>query len=138
MKEYEILFVTEINDSLHQKAKEHIKTIFHNYNAEIFDESDYGVYTLSYPIRKINQGKYYYYHFRCDGKSLAAIEKELRYELSILRFIIVRLDEIVEKKDGKKAERRKRRAEWREKRRREYNSYNSDNEEEESYGFRFK
>ena len=133
MREYEILFVTEINDSLHQKAKEHIKAIFHNYNAEIFDESDYGVYTLSYPIRKVSQGKYYYYHFRCDGKNLAAIEKELRYELSILRFIIVRLDEIVEKQDSKKAIRRKKRAEMRER-----NRENNNNEEEESYGYRFK
>lgn len=132
MREYEILFVTEINDSLHQKAKEHVKSILQNYNAEIFDETDYGIYALSYPIRKVNQGKYYFYHFKCDGKNLADIEKELRYELSILRFIIVRLDEIIDKKEGKKADRKRRRAEMRE-RNREYN-----NEEEEPYGFRFK
>lgn len=133
MREYEILFVTEINDSLHEKAKEHVKSILQNYNAEIFDESEYGIYTLSYPIRKVNQGKYYYYYFRCDGKSLSAIEKELRYELSILRFIIVRLDEIIEKQDSKKAIRRKKRAEIRER-----NRENNNNEEEESYGYRFK
>ena len=133
MREYEILFVTEINDSLHEKAKGHVKSILQNYNAEIFDESEYGIYTLSYPIRKVNQGKYYYYHFRCDGKSLSAIEKELRYELSILRFIIVRLDEIIEKQDSKKAIRRKKRAEMRER-----NRENNNNEEEESYGYRFK
>lgn len=133
MREYEILFVTEINDSLHEKAKEHVKSILQNYNAEIFDESEYGIYTLSYPIRKVNQGKYYYYHFRCDGKSFSAIEKELRYELSILRFIIVRLDEIIEKQDSKKAIRRKKRAEIRER-----NRENNNNEEEESYGYRFK
>ena len=132
MREYEILFVTEINDSLHEKAKEHVKSILQNYNAEIFNESEYGIYTLSYPIRKVNQGKYYYYHFRCDGKSLSAIEKELRYELSILRFIIVRLDEIIEKQDSKKAIRRKKRAEMRERNR------ENNNEEEESYGYRFK
>ena len=133
MREYEILFVTEINDSLHEKAKEHVKSILQNYNAEIFEESEYGIYTLSYPIRKVNQGKYYYYHFRCDGKSLSAIEKELRYELSILRFIIVRFDEIIEKQDSKKAIRRKKRAEMRER-----NRENNNNEEEESYGYRFK
>lgn len=133
MREYEILFVTEINDSLHEKAKEHVKSILQNYNAEIFDESEYGIYILSYPIRKVNQGKYYYYHFRCDGKSLSAIEKELRYELSILRFIIVRLDEIIEKQDSKKAIRRKKRAEIRER-----NRENNNNEEDESYGYRFK
>ena len=134
MKEYEILFVTEINDALHEKAKEHIKSTLQNYNAEIFDEFEYGIYTLSYPIRKVNQGKYYYYHFRCDGKNLAAIEKELRYELSILRFIIVKLDEIIEKKDSKKAIRRKKRAEMRERNKEQHNN----SEEEESYGFRFK
>ena len=64
---------------------------------------------------------------------MSAIEKELRYELSILRFIIVRLDEIVEKQDSKKAIRRKKRAEMRER-----NRENNNNEEEESYGYRFK
>ena len=88
MREYEILFVTEINDSVH----------------EIFNESDYGIHKLSYPIRKINEGKFYFYHFKCDGKSLQTIERELRYELSILRFIIVRLDEIIQKKEEKKEE----------------------------------
>ncbi|WP_300752453.1 30S ribosomal protein S6 [uncultured Brachyspira sp.] len=97
MREYEILFVTEINDAVHQNAKDHVKTILQNYHAEIFNEADYGIHNLSYPIRKVNQGKFYYYHFRCDGNNLAHIEKELRYELSILRFIIVRLDEIIQK-----------------------------------------
>lgn len=104
MREYEILFVTEINDAVHQNAKDHVKNILKNYNSEIFNEDDYGIHNLSYPIRKVNQGKFYYYHFRCDGNNLVNIEKELRYELSILRFIIVRLDEIVQKnkKEDKK------------------------------------
>lgn len=97
MREYEILFVTEINDALHQKAKEHVKEILQNYKSEIFHESDYGIHNLSYPIRKITQGRYFFYHFRCDGDKLAMIEKELRYELSILRFIIVRLEEVIQK-----------------------------------------
>ena len=104
MREYEILFVTEINDSVHQKAKEHVKSILQNYHCEIFNESDYGIHKLSYPIRKVNEGKFYFYHFKCDGKSLQTIEKELRYELSILRFIIVRLDEIMQKKKEVKKE----------------------------------
>lgn len=102
MREYEILFITEINDSLHQKAKEYVKEILQNYKSEIFNESDYGIHNLSYPIHKINQGRYYFYHFKCDGDKLAAIEKELRYELSILRFIIVRLDEVVQNQENKK------------------------------------
>lgn len=97
MREYEILFVTEINDAVHQNAKDHVKTILQNYHAEIFNEADYGIHNLSYPIRKVNQGKFYFYHFRCDGNNLSNIERELRYELSILRFIIVRLDEIIQK-----------------------------------------
>lgn len=97
MREYEILFVTEINDAVHNNAKEHIKTTLQNYHAEIFDEAEYGIHNLCYPIRKVNQGKFYYYHFKCDGNNLAGIEKELRYDTSILRFIIVRLDEILKK-----------------------------------------
>lgn len=97
MKEYEILVVTEINDAVHQKAREYVKEILSNYNSEIFHEADYGIHSLSYPIKKVNQGRYFFYHFRNDGKSIVNIEKELHYEASILRFLIVRLDDITSK-----------------------------------------
>ena len=98
------LLTPEEQPMSYQKAKEHVKSILQNYHCEIFNESDYGIHKLSYPIRKVNEGKFYFYHFKCDGKSLQTIEKELRYELSILRFIIVRLDEIMQKKEVKKEE----------------------------------
>lgn len=104
MREYEILFVTEINDSLHQNAKEKIREILKAHKAEIFHEADYGIHTLSYPIRKITQGKYHFFHFKSNGSEIASIEKELRYDLDILRFLIVKLEEIVLPKEEKKEE----------------------------------
>ena len=97
MREYEILFITELNDALHHTAKEKIKEILLANKSEIFYEEDYGLHTLAYPVSKISQGRFFFYHFRCDGDLITTIEKEIRYESSVLRFIIVRLEEVLNK-----------------------------------------
>ncbi len=108
MREYEILVISEISDALHAEAREKTKAILESYKAEIFDDQDFGVHDLSYPIKKVKQGKFFFYHFRFDeASSIATIEKELRYELSILRFIIVRLDEVKRKIDRSNIKRAK-------------------------------
>jgi small subunit ribosomal protein S6 len=98
MREYEILVVTEINDALHQSAKEKVKEILANYKAEVFHEEDFGIHSLAYPISRVSQGKFFFYHFKGEGDSIVQIEKELRYETNILRFIIVRLEEVLDKR----------------------------------------
>ncbi len=112
MREYEILVISEIADAINAEAKQKTKSILESYNAKIFDEQDFGVHDLSYPIKKVKQGKYFFYHFNLsEDVSIPAIEKELRYEESILRFIIVRLDEVkrkIERNNVKKAKKAKR------------------------------
>ena len=98
MREYEILFITELNDALHHSAKEKIKEVLLANKSEIFYEEDFGLHTLAYPVSKVTQGRFFFYHFRCDGSLITTIEKEIRYESSVLRFIIVRLEEILIKK----------------------------------------
>jgi len=104
MREYEILFITELNDALHHTAKEKVKEILLLNKSEIFYEEDHGLHTLAYPISKVSQGRFFFYHFRCNGDLISTIEKELRYETSILRFIIVRLEEVLNKKPQEDAE----------------------------------
>lgn len=101
MREYEILFITELNDALHHAAKEKVKEILLANKAEVFHEEDFGMHTLAYPISKVSQGKFFFYHFKCDGSLIASIEKEIRYESSVLRFIIVTLEEVLHKKAPK-------------------------------------
>ena len=108
MREYEILVISEISDALHAEAREKTKAILESYKAEIFEDQDFGVHDLSYPIKKVKQGKFFFYHFKFDeASSIVTIEKELRYELSILRFIIVRLDEVKRKIDRSNIKRAK-------------------------------
>lgn len=108
MREYEILVISEIADALHSEAREKTKSILESYKAEIFEDKDFGIHDLSYPIKKVKQGKYFYYHFRLEDASvIATIERDLRYEASVLRFIIVRLDEVQKKIDKSNIKREK-------------------------------
>ncbi len=108
MREYEILVVSEIADAVHSEAREKTKSILESYKAEIFEDKDFGIHDLSYPIKKVKQGKYFFYHFRLeDSSSLTTIERDLRYEQSVLRFIIVRLDEVQKKIDKSNIKREK-------------------------------
>lgn len=107
MREYEILVVTEINDAINGEAKAKTKEILASYKADIFHEEDFGVHELSFIIKGVRQGKYFFYHFKLEeSKNLTQIEKELRYEHSILRFIIVRLDEVKRRMAKKESERK--------------------------------
>ncbi len=108
MREYEILVISEIADALHSEARAKTKSILESYKAEIFEDKDFGIHDLSYPIKKVKQGKYFFYHFRLeDSSSIVTIERDLRYEESVLRFIIVRLDEVQKKIDKSNIKREK-------------------------------
>lgn len=133
MREYEILVISEIGDALHKEAREKTKTILESYGSEIFEDKDFGVYDLSYPIKKVKQGKYFFYHFKLENiSSIPAIEKELRYEQSILRFVIVRLDEVKRKIERSSVKRAKIEAKQRQAESSEESKYETSEEKDSS------
>jgi len=59
---------------------------------KVVKEEIWGRKRLAYPIKKQDEGIYFFYGLRSDGQSLVEVEKKLKLEEKILRYLLVRKD----------------------------------------------
>lgn len=107
MRKYELLFFSDINDAVFQKAKDKVKSVIDAHKGEVYDEKDYEVRTLAYDVNDMRQGHYYLYRFTLDQAHLAAMERELKLDDSVTRFVIVNITEVEEKLAKQEAKKQK-------------------------------
>ena len=84
MEKYEITYLCEEGKVVDIK-----KTLEEN-QARIEKETDLGVRQLAYPIVKVVRAKYFAIKFELDKANLAKIEKTLRLNKEIVRYLIVK------------------------------------------------
>ena len=51
----------------------------------------WGVRTLSYPIKKHTSGYYIHFEFQADPKDVKGLDKSLKLEEDILRYLLIRV-----------------------------------------------
>jgi len=71
---------------------------------------DGGKRNLAYPIKKKTEGYYVLFEIEGSGQEIAELERRMRVNDMIIRFITVRVDEDRKKADKMKAKREKRAA----------------------------
>lgn len=59
---------------------------------EILESDDWGMKPLAYPIRNRNNGYYVNLFFRSDSELPGKIDRTLRIEESVLRFLVLKMD----------------------------------------------
>ncbi len=111
---YEVMYIAEPgtdSDAIAQMNKE-IEDLVTNNDGEIVSTEDMGRRQLAYQIKKNTEGYYYLFEIAGSGKEIAEIERRMRVNDKILRYLTVRVDE--ERKTANKIEdkreRRKERA----------------------------
>ncbi len=62
-----------------------------------------GIKTMAYKIEKKSKGHYFLSYLEGPGKMLSEIERTLRIDENVLRFIIIKLGEHVKREDLEKA-----------------------------------
>ncbi len=80
-----------------KKTIEIVTSMIEKENGKIEKIDDWGKKNLAYPIRKHLQGHYFFVLTTVDGKVLAQVERRLRQLEKVMRFIIVRLDDKLDK-----------------------------------------
>jgi small subunit ribosomal protein S6 len=60
---------------------------------EIHKKEDWGIKKLAYEIKKAKQGRYLYWQYTQAPKALEEVDKKLRFEENVLRFVTVVVDE---------------------------------------------
>ncbi len=92
MKKYEVLFLInpEISDDELQNTVNKLRSLIEAQQGEIVKMEDWGKRRLAYRVQKHSKGHYFLIHFNGNSAILSEIERFLRFNESIMKFIIVK------------------------------------------------
>jgi len=88
---YETVFITkpEMADEQLKALQEKLKGIVLEFKGEVVVQEDWGSKKLAYPINKESRGRYTYLAFTGRGGLVAEMERNLRLNESVVRFLSV-------------------------------------------------
>ena len=106
MREYETGFIVqpEISDEACAELCARLDGILEKRGARRVMLDDWGKRKLAYEIAKFQKGHYFFLHYLDDGKAVGEVERALRLEESVLRFLTVRAEENVADVEARLAE----------------------------------
>ena len=98
-REYEIGLIInpETADEEAEKIKTSITDILKKGKGSIENIDDWGRKALAYPIEKHNEGIYVFIKTLSPGDVIAAVERRLKLNEKVMRFIVIRLDDKLKK-----------------------------------------
>ncbi len=90
MRHYETMIVLKPTLTDEEKAKtvENIKNIL----GEVAAIDEVGVRELAYPINKFERGIYYIFYYQAKPEVVKELERQLRYNEDVLRFMTVKYE----------------------------------------------
>ena len=105
MREYETTFIVqpEISDDGSQAILSKLDGVLEASSATRLMCEDHGKRKLAYEIRKFHKGHYYTLQFLDDGAVVPDVERALRLEESVLRFLTILVTDEVEDIEARKA-----------------------------------
>ena len=95
LREYDFTIITrgELGEADHAKLIENYETLMTKDGGEILKKDNWGNKKLAYPIKKCFRGHYMNYDYVGDPVNLAEMERLMRIDDNVLRYMAVRLDE---------------------------------------------
>ena len=130
---YETTFITrpEMNEDALKALTDRLISIIPSFGGELVLQEDWGTKRLAYKIEKESRGRYTYLVYTGNGNIVAEIERNLRMNDFVMRFLSVNLakefeqDSFMKRREEIKAQAKKREEE-REARRRSYDDSNDE------------
>lgn len=95
MKNYELslVFLSSLSEEEKVANLEKVKELITRFGGEVTNVDDWGRRKLAYEINKQKEGFYYFIQFNAETSTPAEVESRLRITETVLRYLIVRLDE---------------------------------------------
>jgi small subunit ribosomal protein S6 len=92
---YETTFITrpELSDDGLKALQERLNNVVKQFDGELILSEDWGKRKLAYPIQKETRGQYTYFVYTGKGDVVHEIERNLRLQEHVLRFLTVNLEE---------------------------------------------
>lgn len=110
---YEVMYIAapETADETIVKLNDAIVKLVEKEGGNVVKTDDWGRRRLAYPIKKKTEGYYVLFEIEGSGQEIAELERRMRVNDVIMRYITVRVDEdrkAAEKKQAKRDRRRNR------------------------------
>ena len=144
MREYELVYVIQPDATTDRESEIHqrIEGVISGSQGRILLLDDWGKRRLAYDIANFQKGHYFQLNFLSEGKEIGEIERLLRIDADVLRFLTILADEEVQDIDkrvseaakmaeeqARRREQREREREQREEREREAADRNDDDDD---------
>ena len=109
---YEMMYIAPANTAVDDidKLNEAISKLVETEGGTVVKAENIGVRQLAYKIGKFTEGFYVLFEFEGSGKEIAELERRMRVNDTIIRFMTVRVDEDRKKADKIRAKRETRNA----------------------------
>jgi small subunit ribosomal protein S6 len=107
---YEVMYIVDPETPADRltKLNEAVGSLIEKEGGTVVRMDDGGRRTLAYPIKKKTEGFYILFEIEGSGQEIAELERRMRVNDMIIRYITVRVDEDRKKADKMKAKREKR------------------------------
>jgi len=104
---YEVMFIIEANASDEDvtRLSDGLRQIITDQGGTVTKNENMGRRTLAYPIERKNEGIYVLFEVEGSGREIAELERRMRVNDQIIRYITVRVDEDRRRADKFKAKR---------------------------------
>ena len=101
---YEVMYIADpaTPDEEIASLNEEIKKLVESEDGEVVKTDDMGRRALAYKIKKFTEGYYFLFEIQSSGREIAELERRMRINDKIIRYLTVRVDE--ERKTADKIE----------------------------------
>lgn len=101
MNLYEIMFIQnpDIGEEEQQKLLTRFSGVITKNGGDIIRTDDQGIRTLAYKIEKHPRGRYFLSYLEGPGSMVHEIERFLRLDENVIRFVVIKLDRHVTRED---------------------------------------
>ena len=109
---YEVMYIIDPETPADRigKLNEAVGKLIEKEGGTVVRMDDIGIRTLAYPIQKKTEGHYVLFEIDGSGQEIAELERRMRVNDMIIRYLTVRVDEDRKKADKMRAKREKRQA----------------------------
>ncbi|HXF42503.1 MAG TPA: 30S ribosomal protein S6 [Pyrinomonadaceae bacterium] len=109
---YEIMYIVDPDtpDERIVKLNEAVGKVIEKQGGKVIKMDDMGKRALAYPIQKKNEGHYVLFEIEGTGQEIAELERRMRVNDMIMRYITVRIDQDRKRAEKIKAKREKKKA----------------------------
>ena len=109
---YEVMYIVDPETPVEriEKLNEAVGKVIEKEGGTVVRMDDIGRRPLAYPINKRNEGHYVLFEVDGSGQEIAELERRMRVNDMIMRYITIRVDEDRKKADKMRDKREKRQA----------------------------